>query len=90
MHYISVCIALCQCVCIISVCVHYISVCSVHFVQFCPYECVRVHAPVHRLCTQRIGNAAYIVYVTPLVILGMVTARGKLAGITNDKESVLL
>ena len=41
----------------------------------------------HRLY---IDNAAYIVYVTSLAILRTVTARGKLAGVTNDKESVLL
>ena len=42
-------------------------------------------------CTRKwIGSAAYIVYVTSLAILRMVTARGKLAGVTNDKESVLL
>ena len=42
-------------------------------------------------CTRKwIGNAAYIVYVTSLAILRTVTARGKLAGVTNDKESVLL
>ena len=39
-----------------------------------------------RDCTRKwIGNAAYIVYVTSLAILRMVTARGKLAGVTNDK-----
>ena len=32
----------------------------------------------------------YIVYVTSLAILRTVTARVKLAGVTNDKESVLL
>ena len=37
-----------------------------------------------------IGNAVYIVYVTSLAILRMVTVRGKSAGVTNDKESVLL
>ena len=42
-------------------------------------------------CTRKwIGNAAYIVYVTSLAILCTVTAHGKLAGVTNDKESVLL
>ena len=42
-------------------------------------------------CTRKwIGNAAYIVYVTSLAILRTVTAQGKLAGVTNDKESVLL
>ena len=42
-------------------------------------------------CTRKwIGNAAYIVYVTSLAILCTVTAREKLAGVTNDKESVLL
>ena len=42
-------------------------------------------------CTRKwIGNAAYIVYVTSLAILRTVTARRKLAGVTNDKESVLL
>ena len=39
-------------------------------------------------CTRKwIGNVAYIV---SLAILRTVTARGKLAGVTNDKESVLL
>ena len=38
-------------------------------------------------CTRKwIGNAAYIVYVTSLAILRTVTARGKLAGVTNDKK----
>ena len=42
-------------------------------------------------CTRKwIGNAAYIVYVTSLAILRTVTACGKLAGVTNDKEYVLL
>ena len=42
-------------------------------------------------CTRKyIGNAVYILYVTSLAILRMVTARGKLAGVMNDKESVLL
>ena len=51
----------------------------------CVCECVTID------CTRKwIGNAAYIVYVTSLVILRTVTARGKLAGVTNDKESVLL
>ena len=46
-----------------------------------------VHAPID--CTRKwIGNAAYIVYVTSLAILRTVTARRKLAGVTNDKESV--
>ena len=37
-------------------------------------------------CTRKwIGNAAYIVYVTSLVIIRTVTA-----GVTNDKDSVLL
>ena len=37
-----------------------------------------------------IGNAAYIVHVTSLAILRTVTVRRKLAGVTNDKESVLI
>ena len=42
-------------------------------------------------CTRNgIGNAAYIVYMTSLAILRTVTTRGKLAGVTNDRESVLL
>ena len=42
-------------------------------------------------CTRNgIGNAAYIVYATSLAILRTVTAHGKLVGVTNDKESVLL
>ena len=37
-------------------------------------------------CTRNgIGNSAYIVYVTSLAILRTVAARGKLAGVTNDK-----
>ena len=40
-------------------------------------------------CTRNgIGNAAYIVYVTSLAILCTVTARGKLAGVMNDKASI--
>ena len=43
-------------------------------------------------CTRKwIGNAAaYIVYVTSLAILRTVTVCGRLAGVTNDKEYVLL
>ena len=48
-----------------------------------------VHVPIDCTC-KWIGNAAYIVYVTSLAILRTVTERRKLAGVTNDKESVLL
>ena len=44
----------------------------------------------HSIIDCTIGNAAYIVYVTSLALLCTVTACGKLAGVTNDKESVLL
>ena len=65
-----------------SVCVRACECVCVFVRQEC--ECKDTHTID---CTRKwIGNAAYIVYVTSLAILRMVTARGKLAGVTNDKE----
>ena len=51
----------------------------------CVCVCVGVCVGEPIDCTRKwIGNAAYIVYVTSLAILRTVTARGKLAGVTND------
>ena len=66
--------------------------CCLSYVQYVQHNVVELLSPSnHRLYTCKwIGNATYIVYVTSLASLRTVTARGKLAGVTNDKESVLL
>ena len=53
----------------------------------CVCVCVCVSTVVH---VNGLATGAYIVYMTSLAILRTVTARGKLAGVTNDKESVVL
>ena len=71
-----------------------VCVCACACVRACVRVCVRANLYSHIIhycvCAQDVNGAAYIVYVTSLAILCMVTARGKMAGVTNDKESVLL
>ena len=57
------------------------------YIQYSMYVCI-YHVCYHRLYIHTRNGLAmprYIVYVTSLGFLRTVTARGKLAGVTNDK-----
>ena len=64
-----------------------VSLCTCTYSIVCTYVCI-YHVCYHRLYIHTRNGLAmprYIVYVTSLGFLRTVTARGKLAGVTNDK-----